>query len=62
MQALSRLSLSGAATLAADDTVHEVAAAHSAGMRCTAFPTRSWRCLLFAQVNRFARRCLLVSL
>lgn len=36
--ALGRLSLSGAAALAVEDTAHGVAAAHAAGMRCIAIP------------------------
>ena len=36
--ALSRLSLSGDAAVAVEDTAHGVAAAHSAGMRCIAIP------------------------
>jgi putative hydrolase of the HAD superfamily len=36
--ALSRLSLSGAAAVAVEDTAHGVAAAHAAGMRCIAIP------------------------
>jgi HAD superfamily hydrolase (TIGR01509 family) len=36
--ALSRLSLSGAAALAVEDTAHGVTAAHAAGMRCIAIP------------------------
>jgi putative hydrolase of the HAD superfamily len=36
--ALGRLSLSGAAAVAVEDTAHGVAAAHAAGMRCIAIP------------------------
>jgi HAD superfamily hydrolase (TIGR01509 family) len=36
--ALDRLSLSGAAAVAVEDTAHGVAAAHAAGMRCIAIP------------------------
>jgi putative hydrolase of the HAD superfamily len=36
--ALGRLSLSGTAAVAVEDTAHGVAAAHAAGMRCIAIP------------------------
>jgi putative hydrolase of the HAD superfamily len=36
--ALDRLSLSGAAAVAVEDTAHGVTAAHAAGMRCIAIP------------------------
>ncbi|HEY7261821.1 MAG TPA: HAD-IA family hydrolase [Trebonia sp.] len=36
--ALGRLSLSGAAAVAVEDTAHGVSAAHAAGMRCIAIP------------------------
>lgn len=36
--ALDRLSLTGAAAVAVEDTAHGVAAAHAAGMRCIAIP------------------------